>query len=195
MATDKTTSEEHQVVAEIRDMFDKRGGLAYGGEAVTQLEHALQAATRVEAEQAAPATITAALLHDIGHLLHDLPKDAPIRGIDDSHEQLADRWLTRHFPHEVTEPVRLHVQAKRYLCTVDPVYQQQLSEPSLVSLRLQGGLLSLAAVTDFEQHVHFTEIVRVRRCDDLAKVTDAETPDLEHFLGYVEQCVAGPRDL
>ena len=81
----------------------------------------------------------AALLHDVGHLLHDLPDDAPDDGIDDVHEQLGDHWLKKFFVPAVCDPVRLHVDAKRYLCAVEPDYLATLSPPSLHSLRLQGG--------------------------------------------------------
>ena len=104
------------IVDEIQKLFEEHGGSLYGGEAVTQLEHALQAAMLAETEGASPALIAAALLHDIGHLLHNLPDDAPDADIDDVHEQLAHNLLCKNFGPEVTEPVRMHVEAKRYLC-------------------------------------------------------------------------------
>ena len=132
-------AERAGAIEQIRRLFAERGDSAYGGEAVSQREHALQAAHFARQSGATAASITAALLHDIGHLLHHLPDDAPDEGVDDLHEQLAGRWLARWFGAEVVEPVRMHVDAKRYLCAVEPDYQQQLSPPSLVSLALQGG--------------------------------------------------------
>src|SRR5687767_13949425 len=108
------------IVDTIQKLFEEHGDSLYGGEAVTQLEHALQASMLAENEDASPALITAALLHDIGHLLHNLPDDAPDSGIDDVHEELAYNRLRAHFGDDVTEPVRLHVDAKRYLCAVEP---------------------------------------------------------------------------
>ncbi len=178
------------VVGEIRRLFDQRGGSMYGGESVTQLEHALQAASLAENAAASSATISAALLHDIGHLLHDLDDDAPDKGVDDVHEVLANEWLIKYFPREVTEPVRLHVAAKRYLCTVESEYYDQLSEPSQVSFKLQGGALADEEVKEFEQHDLFEQIVQVRRYDDEAKIVDLATPDLEHFLQHVAECVS-----
>jgi phosphonate degradation associated HDIG domain protein len=177
------------VVIEIERLFGERGASLYGGEQVTQLEHALQAATLAETSGADAATITAALLHDIGHLLHDLPDDAPDEGVDDVHEQLAERWLSCHFGPAVTEPVRLHVDAKRYLCAAEPGYQESLSPPSVQSLMLQGGPLSSEDARLFEQNPLFESVVQVRRWDDLAKVPGLETPDLDHFLEYVQQVV------
>ena len=103
------------------ELLRDRGHSEYGGEPVTQLEHALQSALLAEQESASPELIAAALLHDIGHLLHALPDDAPDDGIDDVHEELGYRYLTQIFPDAVTEPVRLHVPAKRYLCGKDQI--------------------------------------------------------------------------
>ncbi len=107
------------IVDEISELFARRGGEAYFGEPVSQLEHALQTASQAEQEGTPDTQIVAALLHDIGHLLHQLPEDIADRGVDGCHEQVGAMWLARYFPEAVTEPIRLHVAAKRYLCTVD----------------------------------------------------------------------------
>ena len=177
------------VIHEIRELFRKKGNSNYGGEEVTQLEHALQAGALAESQGADAATIAASFLHDIGHLLHDLPEDAPENDIDDLHEKRADKFLSKYFPPQVTEPIRLHVAAKRYLCTVDPSYRSNLSEPSLQSLMLQGGDLSSEEVEEFEGHEFHEAIVMVRRFDDRAKDPEMATPDIEHFLPYVEKCI------
>lgn len=173
------------IVDDIRELFDRNGGSLYGGEEVTQLEHALQAAMLAEAEGADAPLIVAALLHDIGHLLHDLPEDAPDDGVDDVHEVLAYNWLRGHFGPEVTEPVRLHVDAKRYLCAAEPGYRESLSAASLQSLELQGGVFSAEETRDFERRLFFEEGLRLRRWDDLAKVVGLSTPNLNHFLSYL----------
>ena len=110
------------MIDRIERLFADRGAEEYHGEAVSQLEHALQAAAAGEREGAAPELIVAALLHDIGHLIHSHGEDAAERGIDDRHEELGQRFLQQHFGPAVTEPVRLHVAAKRYLCAVEPGY-------------------------------------------------------------------------
>lgn len=176
-----------EVQQEIAELFRRRGASLYGGEGVTQLEHALQAALLAEQAGALPPQILAALLHDIGHLLHDLPDDAPDRGVDDVHEQLGYEWLIERFGPEVSEPVRLHVVAKRYLCAVDPGYQATLSPPSLLSLQLQGGPFTAEEVRQFERHPYFRESVELRRWDDLAKVEQLDTPAIDHFLAYLPQ--------
>ena len=161
------------------------GGSEYGGEPVTQLEHALQSAALAEGEQACPELITAALLHDVGHLLHSLPDDAPDKGIDDRHEHSGFHLLQRIFPAEVYEPIRMHVDAKRYLCAVDDEYSSQLSEPSIVSLELQGGVMSREEVKEFENNPHFDAAVHLRRWDDTAKIPGLKTPSLDHYAEIV----------
>ncbi len=173
------------------DLFRRRGGSQYGGEVVSQLEHALQAATSAEAEGASPALISAALLHDIGHLLHDLHDDAPDEGIDDQHELLGARWLEERFIPTVVEPVKLHVAAKRYLCAIDPRYQSQLSGPSRVSLELQGGPMTTEEALAFEQGPFAIDATRLRRWDEAAKVPMQVTPCIEHFASFLDAvCIA-----
>lgn len=172
-------------VESLLELLQERGDSNYGGEAVTQLEHALQAATLAEADQSEAALVTAALLHDVGHLLHDLPDGAPDDGIDDHHETVADNYLRTLFPRAVTDPVRLHVAAKRYLCAVDEDYFQTLSEPSVVSLELQGGPMTNEEVAEFDQHPFKEDAVRLRRWDDTAKVPTLATPSLDHFAVYL----------
>lgn len=172
-------------------LFHCRGDSQYGGEAVSQLEHALQAATLAEAEGASAALIAAALLHDVGHLLHNLPDDAPEHDVDDRHEELAARWLARYFGPNVVEPVRLHVQAKRCLSAIDPHYGAALSEPSRVSLRLQGGPMTADEVAAFQASPHYDAALRLRRWDDRAKIVGWQTPSLEHFLPIVAQAARG----
>ena len=130
------------ITIKVIQLFQKRGGSQYGREAVSQQEHALQAAFFAETAGVSSSLIAAALLHDVGHLLHQLDDDAPERGIDDRHETLAAQWLERRFGPEVVEPVRLHVDAKRFLCATEKDYIAQLSPASIVSLRLQGGVMS-----------------------------------------------------
>jgi phosphonate degradation associated HDIG domain protein len=179
------------VVAHIEQLFAERGSAEYHGEAVSQLEHALQAATFAEAEGQPAAVIAAALLHDIGHLLHAHGEGAAERGIDDRHEELGGRFLAKHFPPAVTEPVRLHVPAKRYLCATEPEYLRGLSPASVRSLGLQGGPMTMSEQSEFVRHAHYTAAVCVRRYDDRAKIVGLQTPPLTHFLPYLEVARAG----
>ena len=178
-------------IGEIHRLFADRGDSGYGGEAVSQRQHALQAAHLAVLDGAAPPLVVAALLHDIGHLLHDLPDDAPDAGVDDRHEGLAARWLARWFGDAVVEPVRLHVAAKRYLCAVEPPYLEGLSPASQTSLRLQGGPMSPDEVRRFQASPHFSGAVALRRWDDAAKDPDGVVPGLESYAPTLEAALAG----
>jgi|HubBroStandDraft_5_1064220.scaffolds.fasta_scaffold343333_1 phosphonate degradation associated HDIG domain protein len=168
-------------------MADK-GRRRYGLHDVTQLQHALQSAMFAERSGTTPALITAALLHDIGHMVHDLGENPAKGGVDDRHELFGHDFLVRHFGAEVTEPVRLHVAAKRYLCAIDPDYFALLSPDSVLSLGLQGGPMVASEVAAFRAEPHADAAVCLRRCDDAAKVKDLPTPDIAHFVPYLVQC-------
>jgi gamma-butyrobetaine dioxygenase len=175
------------IVDEIIELFTRRGGEAYFGEPVSQLEHALQTAMQAEEAGAPDTLVAAALLHDIGHLLHKLPEDIADRGVDGRHERVGAKWLARHFPQAVTEPIRLHVPAKRYLCAVDAEYQRQLSPASIQSLSLQGGPMSEAEAREFEAAPYVREAVLLRRWNDQAKVVGWKTPDLARYRLLLER--------
>lgn len=179
-------------IDQILDLFSTHGGQAYFGEQVSQLEHALQAAWLGEKEGAAPALVAAALLHDIGHLLHGGPEDIASQGVDMRHEDIGEAWLEKHFGQEVSRPVQLHVAAKRYLCTTDPNYLAGLSPASVESFHLQGGTMSEAEVRLFEADPHFEDALRLRRWDDLAKVQHLETPQLDYFRPMLEGLLVAP---
>lgn len=182
-----TAAHADSTVQEILQLFAGGGDSMYGGEGVTQLEHGLQAAWLAEKEGATSELIVAALVHDIGHLLHDLPDDSPDHGVDDLHESLGGKWLESRFPAAVLEPVRLHVESKRYLCAVEDGYWDDLSDPSKVSLDLQGGPMTDDECKAFRSGSFFEDSIRLRRWDDLAKVVSLETPDLEHFVPHIRQ--------
>ncbi|MGF1498765.1 MAG: phosphonate degradation HD-domain oxygenase [Elainellaceae cyanobacterium] len=177
---------------EVLQILAERGARRYGSEAVTQLAHALQCAALAEAAgrsagvQKSPALVTACLLHDIGHLLY--PQDDEDIGQDDRHEYQAAVFLSSRFGPEVTEPIRLHVQAKRYLCAIDPDYWSSLSPASQHSLEQQGGIYSPEEAQAFIQQPFAADAVQLRRWDDLAKVPEQPTPDLAHFRPWLMAC-------
>jgi phosphonate degradation associated HDIG domain protein len=174
------------LVEKIITLFEKNGDSEYGGEAVTQGEHALQAAQLAIEDCCSTNIIVASLLHDIGHMLHALPDDAPEQGIDDLHEELGFRFVDKYFIPAVAEPVRLHVAAKRYLCATEPEYLRHLSEPSLVSLGLQGGPMNAEECQIFEQNPFYRDAVQLRRLDDLAKVPNMDVQPLRYYQTIME---------
>ncbi len=172
---------------QIHAAFARRGHQTYG-EGVTLADHSIQCAAFAERDGARPALITAALLHDIGHMLHDLPEDVADSGIDTQHESLGSVWLSQYFGAEVTEPVRLHVAAKRYLAATEPGYFDKLSDASQLSLNLQGGPMSDAQARAFEAELFFADAVRLRRWDEEGKITDYQGPDAAYFDAIVLSC-------
>lgn len=176
---------------ELAGLLEGKGARRYGLSAVNQLQHALQAALLAEQSGCDAALITAALLHDIGHMVHGLGENPAEDGIDDRHEELGRAYLAPLFGPEVTEPVRLHVPAKRYLCATEADYFARLSEDSVLSLKLQGGPMSDAEVAAFRALPHAKAAVQLRRFDEEAKMADLATPPVAHFLPYVQACLRG----
>jgi phosphonate degradation associated HDIG domain protein len=172
----------------ISALFAAHGSRMYSGEPVTQLEHALQSAALAEEAGASASLVTASLLHDLGHMIKDQGETPTLRGIDDRHEYVAIPRLRGLFSDAVLMPIRLHVEAKRYLCArgdgscSGPQYLAALSPDSLRSLRLQGGVFSSEQADAFIAQQFADDAVLVRRWDDLAKQAGRMTPRLEHYL-------------
>ena len=178
-------------IPDIRALFEAKGGRMYAGEPVTQLEHALQTAALAEEAGADSALITASLLHDLGHLINDQGETPTQRGIDDVHQYVAIPFLRQLFGDDVLDPIRLHVDAKRYLCATRPKYYEGLSADSKRSLALQGGVHSPAEAAQFIAHAGAHRAVSLRVWDDAAKVAGGATPPLDHFLAVLRSVVRG----
>jgi hypothetical protein len=175
-------------IDDIVHLYETRGSAWYGSEAISQREHALQCALLAQSEGAAPALVAASLLHDIGHLLEpEQPAGSPAaRQIDLMHQYIAMPHLHHLFSEAVLEPIRLHVDAKRYLCAVDTGYWSTLSPASKHSLELQGGVFSAQDADNFMRHPHAGDAVLLRRWDDRAKQRECVTPAFGHFLPCLE---------
>jgi [1-hydroxy-2-(trimethylamino)ethyl]phosphonate dioxygenase len=179
------------IIDDIFAAFAQTGGETYLGEPVSLTEHMLQSADAAEQDGAPATLVAAAVLHDFGHLVHDLDPDCAAFGVDSMHEEVGSRYLERHFPPAVTEPIRLHVASKRYLCAVDPAYLEELSAASRHSLELQGGPFAAAEAEEFRRGPYADDAVRLRRYDDLAKVPGLATPALEHYRAVLESVMRG----
>ena len=177
---------KEDIVSYILNLLQRKGAdIQYGNEDVTQLEHALQCAELAEDNKFSKEFITAALLHDIGHLLYE-DKDPIHKGIDGYHENLGADYLSSYFSDEVIIPIRAHVDSKRYLAIAEDGYYDLLSEASKESLTVQGGPFTKEEAEEFINKPHMKEAVELRRFDDQAKILNKKTPTLEHFRHYLE---------
>ena len=170
-----------EVVTDILELYDREGYNTYG-EGINQIEHGVQCAELAKREGASAEMITAALLHDIGHLL----AATDIAYGNYKHDAVGADYLSHHFNETVSEPVRLHAQAKRYLCTVEQGYLQSLSEASLDSLHHQGGLMSDAEKQAFLQHPFAEQAIQLRRWDDEGKVEELSSGNVRDYQEQME---------
>ena len=175
-----------EIIDSLFDRFRQYGQGVYLGELVTLTEHMLQTAYAAERDGAGPLLIAAAVLHDFGHLVHDLPEDSAEHGVDTVHEEAGARYLARYLQPAVVEPARLHVAAKRNLCAVDPAYYAALSPASVLSLSLQGGALDADSIKTYEALPYAQEAAPLRRYDDQGKTPGLATPDLEHNRPFLK---------
>ena len=165
-------------------------GQAYYDESVTQLQHALQAANQARGAAADPLQVTAALLHDLGHFLIDEHnEEGAFLKEDFLHEEVGAEYLEPFCIVAVTGPVRLHVPAKRYICTTDDAYYATLSQASKRSFQLQGGFMTDEEKVEFEKNPFWENAVQLRKWDDLAKKKGVETPGLETYREAVQSCL------
>ena len=185
----RQTLDADNIVAFIGDIFARRGDEEYLGEGVTMAEHMLQAAHLAEQNGESDTVIVAALLHDIGHFTSEFGTFSMSDTQDKYHDAAGAVVVEPFFPRVVTDCVRLHVAAKRYLCAVDPGYFAKLSPASVHSLRLQGGPMTDEQVARFSQNPNLEDVIKVRLVDDAGKVTGARTPDFAHYAPLVQRIV------
>ncbi len=185
----KQTLTQHNIVDFLEDIFERRGGEEYLGEPVTMAEHMLQGATIAEQNGQDEEIIVAALLHDIGHFTSEFGTFSMDDTEDRYHEEAGAKVLESFFPSVVTDCVRYHVAAKRYLCAAKPEYFDRLSEASVHSLNLQGGPMTADEMEEFERNPNVKKIVAVRYLDDAGKHADMETPRFAHFAPMVQRVV------
>lgn len=175
------------IIDDIFHLFARFGTGRYGEDLTLEL-HMMQSAAMAEALGAPPHIVVAALLHDVGHFLHAGGEVSAIGGHDFQHEALGAAWLSRGFGEEVTVPIALHVQAKRYLCAIEPGYLDRLSTASRHSLALQGGVMTGGEVAGFASGPASTAAVILRRCDDLGKDVATRVGGLDRFRPLLSAC-------
>jgi len=177
------------IVAFIADIFERRGAESYLGEPVTMSQHMLQGAVLAEREGASDELIAAALLHDIGHYTSEFGPYSPDDTEDNHHDEAGAKVLEHFFPAVITECVRLHVAANRYLCATDATYYDKLSQASRHTLELQGGPMNEAEVAQFRRNPFYKEAVRVRLWDEGGKDPHMKTPPFRHYVPVLQRVV------
>ncbi len=186
---DFSTLSPQNIVTFLGDIFERRGGEEYLGEPVTMAEHMLQGAHFAEKAGEPDVIVVSALLHDIGHFTSEFGTFSMDDTKDRLHEEAGAEVLEAYFPTLVTDCVRYHVAAKRYLCAVKPEYFKRLSEASIHSLNLQGGPMSDTEVEAFEKNPNLAEIIKVRYYDEAGKRGDLETKPFSHYAPMVQRIV------
>ena len=185
----RTELTRETIIPFLSEIFERRGAEEYLGEHVTIAEHMLQGAQLAEEAGSSDELIAAALLHDIGHFTHDFPIDAAEQGIDSRHEVAGAGVIERFFPEMIVDCVRMHVDAKRYLCATDPDYLAKLSPASVVSLEMQGGAMNEPEAAAFGRNPNIDDIVQVRIWDDLGKEPAKKTPGFGHYMPMLQRVV------
>jgi predicted HD phosphohydrolase len=176
-----TTEKQNLALTDLSEIYAGRATGLYGLTQINQLAHAVQSAHHARSQGLKASVVVAALLHDMGHMVHQLGEHPAAMGIDDQHEVIGANWLERYFGDDVTEPIRLHVAAKRYLCTVEDDYFGKLSKDSIESLALQGGQMSALEMADFQASAYWEDAVALRRIDEIAKDPKGAMPPFEEF--------------
>ena len=182
----QSTLPPEQIIDFIFDLFTRRGAEEYMGEPVSMAQHMEQSAACAVADNASDDLIVASLLHDIGHFVGDFPIDALENGVDNLHEIAGALFLESYFPASVTEPIRLHVAAKKYLCAVDQSYFKHLSAASIQSLDVQGGPMTGAEVSEFESNPYHQSAIKARLYDDDGKVAGLDIQPVSSYRKKLE---------
>ena len=169
----------------VTSILDHHGDREYNGLGLSVLEHMLQSALEAEMAHAETHDVVATLLHDIGHFVVEFPSDMK-NAEDTGHDKVGARILEPFFGPEIVEPVRLHVRAKRYLCTVEPSYYDKMTKPVKHTFRLQGGMMSAEEVREFEALPFAKEATRLRRWCDLGMIPGRKTKKFEEYYPLIE---------
>jgi predicted HD phosphohydrolase len=159
----------NQFITKLFNWIKDEGRTKYD-ESVTQLDHSIQTAMLARKYNAKSSLVVASLLHDIGHIIlneNDLKVD--FLHLDLNHEIVGAKWLEKVFPESVTEPIKLHVPAKRYLCTIDKNYYKKLSFSSKKSFNLQGGIMNNEEENEFLNNNYYMDALKLRKWDEKAK--------------------------
>jgi predicted HD phosphohydrolase len=178
-------------VEEIVDVLSRGAGRPLGpGQAVTQLEHALQTAASLRRDRPDDLELAVAgLVHDLGQLLPGAR--------DETHAADGAAAVRAALGERVAGIVALHVEAKRYLVTTDDKYKERLASDSVVSLGRQGGAFAPTESTAFLARHWASDAVTLRRADDSGKLDGLGVGGLDEWVPVLrrvsEKGSAAPR--
>ena len=185
------TLDKSNIVDFLEDIFKRRGSENYLGEKVSMAEHMLQGAALAEASGASDQLVAAILLHDVGHFTSEFGPYSPEDTEDKYHDTAGGHVLKPFFPPRISESVRLHVSAKRYLCAKEPAYFNQLSKASVHTLSLQGGPMNAAEIAAFEANPYHQDAVKIRKWDDHGKAVGVEAKSFSDYTPLLQKIVDG----
>jgi len=180
-------------ITRICHLFESKGEQRLEAASVTLLQHALQTAWLAEKAGARDSLICACLLHDLDHLLEEQDAGTPMEERHACHGQHGASSLTTLFDAAVTDPIRLHVDAKRYLCYAHPGYLNGLVAGAKRSLERQGGVFTPDQARAFMREPYAIEAVNLRLWDDQAHLAGVDTPSLAHFAATLRTRVLPKR--
>ncbi len=178
-----------KIVEHILDAFAKCGHLDYG-ENISMEEHMLQTAFLADENDEEDKVVVAALLHDFGHLICNMPNNTFEEGDDNYHEELGAKALQDWFEDDIVEAVRLHVDAKRYLCAANPEYKDKLSEASITTMAIQGGPMNKREMLAFRRKKGHRIAIRIRAYDDCGKMPEMRRPGLNYYIPKIKKCLS-----
>ena len=160
----------------------------YIGEKVTIAEHMIQSAMMAEKSKSMDYLVCSCLLHDYGHFILDDPDELVRKNQDGKHEDIGYEYLKKFFKRKIVEPIKHHVMAKRYLAR-DKKYYNKLSNASVVSLELQGGLLNGKEAKSFEKEEFFKEAIKLRKFDEAAKKVGIKIKDIIQYKDLLKASI------
>ncbi len=178
------------------DALARSGARRYGGEVVSELEHALQCAELAREGAADEELQLACLLHDVGRyaidqsVVADTLEATRIGPSARGHHEVGADLLAPWVSERIAWCVRMHADAKRYLCATEPAYSARLSPASRRTLELQGGVMTADDAARFGGHPWANDAIALRRWDDEAKVVGKATRTLNEWAPVIRRCVS-----
>ena len=171
------------IVDEIINKYKTNNSL-YIGEKITISNHMIQTAMLAEKDNSPKSLVCSCLLHDYGHFIIENPDLLVSKLLDGKHEYLAFKFLNKYFKPNIVEPIKLHVQAKRYLCR-NKSYWSSLSEASKVSLKLQGGVMKDKEAKKFISLKFHEDAILLRKYDDDGKIPNIKMKTIEDYRNLI----------